>query len=210
MLASARVLPRRLGRGGRARVNLYVALICFPVIFLGELPDKTMFAALLMATKGQAAHVWLGAAAAFVVHVVLAVTVGVAIFALLPAHVINYVVAGGFLLAAVYSWRGDASEEEEEVAGQPSRRSMVLAAFGIVLVAEWGDLTQILTVNLAAKYHSPLSVGVGALLALWSAAAIAVVSGSTLTRLVNLSVLRKATAVILLGLAAYSAYTAIA
>ena len=53
----------------------YVALICFPVIFLGELPDKTMFASLLMATHGRPRQVWLGAAGAFAVHVVLAVTI---------------------------------------------------------------------------------------------------------------------------------------
>lgn len=199
-------------RAESARVNPYIALICFPVIFLGELPDKTMFAALVMATKGRAVHVWLGAAAAFVVHVVLAVTVGAAIFALLPVRVISYVVAGGFLLAAIYSWRSwrdTASEEkEEDAARQPSRHGMTLTAFIVVFLAEWGDLTQILTVGLAAKYHSPLSVGVGSVLALWSAAAVACASGRTLSRLVSVSVIRKVTTVVLLGLAAYYAYTA--
>jgi putative Ca2+/H+ antiporter (TMEM165/GDT1 family) len=33
-------------------VNLAAAAV-FPVIFLGELPDKTMFASLLMATRGR-------------------------------------------------------------------------------------------------------------------------------------------------------------
>jgi putative Ca2+/H+ antiporter (TMEM165/GDT1 family) len=34
-------------------VNLAVAAAVFPVIFLGELPDKTMFASLVMATRGR-------------------------------------------------------------------------------------------------------------------------------------------------------------
>jgi putative Ca2+/H+ antiporter (TMEM165/GDT1 family) len=46
------------------------------VIFLGELPDKTMFASLVMATRGRPLAVWLGATAAFAVHVVIATTVG--------------------------------------------------------------------------------------------------------------------------------------
>ena len=89
-----------------------------------------------------------------------------------------------------------------------SKHGAVLTAFVVIFLAEWGDLTQIVTANLAAKYHSPLSVGVGSLLALWTVAAIAVASGQTLLRFVNVSTVRKLTAVVLVGLAAYSAYLA--
>ena len=47
------------------------------MIFLGELPDKTMFASLVMATRGRPFAVWIGATAAFAVRVVIATTVGV-------------------------------------------------------------------------------------------------------------------------------------
>jgi putative Ca2+/H+ antiporter (TMEM165/GDT1 family) len=57
-------------------VDVYVAAICFPIIFLGELPDKTMFASLLLSTRGRPVQVWLGAAAAFTVHVAIAVSAG--------------------------------------------------------------------------------------------------------------------------------------
>jgi putative Ca2+/H+ antiporter (TMEM165/GDT1 family) len=50
------------------RVDPYVALICFPVIFVAELPDKTIFASLVMATKGRPSPVWLGAAAAYTAY----------------------------------------------------------------------------------------------------------------------------------------------
>ena len=55
-------------------MNPAVAAAVFPVIFLGELPDKTMFASLVMATRGRPFAVWLGATAAFAVHVVIATT----------------------------------------------------------------------------------------------------------------------------------------
>jgi hypothetical protein len=80
-------------------------------------------------------------------------------------------------------------------------------AFVVIFIAEWGDLTQILTANLAAHYHSPVSVGVGALIALWAVAAIAVVGGQSLLKVVNIATIRYATAVILLGLAGYAAWT---
>jgi putative Ca2+/H+ antiporter (TMEM165/GDT1 family) len=65
-------------------MNLAIAVAVFPVIFIGELPDKTMFASLVLSTRGRPLRVWLGAAAAFVVHVAIAVSVGVALLRILP------------------------------------------------------------------------------------------------------------------------------
>ena len=185
-----------------------IALICFPVSFLAELPDKTMFASLVMATKGRPSQVWLGAAGAFVVHVAIATTVGVALFAVLPHRAVDAVVAAMFVFGAGYAWREGTKAEEERAQCEVSKHGAVLTAFVVIFLAEWGDLTQIVTANLAAKYHSPLSVGVASLLALWSVAAIAVVGGQTLLRFVNVSTVRKVTAVVLLALAAYTAYLA--
>ena len=56
----------------------------------------------------------------------------------------------------------------------------------LILVAEFGDLTQIMTANLAARYDSPVSVGVGAVLALWAVAGIGIVGGRTLMKYVPL------------------------
>jgi Ca2+/H+ antiporter, TMEM165/GDT1 family len=190
-------------------MDLYIALICFPVIFIGELPDKTMFASLVMATKGRPRQVWLGAAAAFLVHVVIATTVGVALFAVLPKRVLDGTVSAMFLFGAAYAWREGTKDEEEIAEKEVTKHGVVLTAFIVIFVAEWGDLTQILTANLAAKYHSPLSVGLGAVLALWAVAAIAVASGQTLLRFVNIATIRKVTAAILVVLAAYTAWSAL-
>ncbi|HET9078336.1 MAG TPA: TMEM165/GDT1 family protein [Acidimicrobiales bacterium] len=190
-------------------MNPYIALACFPIIFVGELPDKTMFASLVMATRGRPVHVWLGAAAAFVAHVAIAVTVGVAVFRLLPHRAVDAVVAALFLAGAVYAWVASRSAEEESLGRLPSSRHVVLSAFVVIFAAEWGDLTQILTANLAARYGSPLSVGVGAIAALWAVAAIAVTGGNALLRWVSIRRVRQLTAVVLVVLAAYAAWTAV-
>jgi putative Ca2+/H+ antiporter (TMEM165/GDT1 family) len=190
-------------------VDPLIMLAVFPIIFIGELPDKTMFASLVMATRGRPRQVWLGAAGAFVVHVIIAVTLGLAIFVILPHRVVEGLVAAMFLLGSAYAWREGTKDEEEVAEKEASRHGVVATAFLVIFIAEWGDLTQILTVNLAAKYHSPLSVGIGAVLALWAVAAIAVASGQTLLRYMNISMLRKITAGVLLALAIYSAYLAI-
>jgi putative Ca2+/H+ antiporter (TMEM165/GDT1 family) len=189
-------------------VSPYIALICFPVIFVAELPDKTMFASLLMATRGRPGHVWLGAAGAFVVHVAIATTLGVALFAVLPARAVDATVAVLFLLGAVYAWREGTKSEADLARREASRHGVVLTAFVVIFLAEWGDLTQIVTANLAAKYHSAISVAVGSVLALWTVAALAVASGQSLLRFINISAIRKVTAGILVGLAGYTAWTA--
>lgn len=200
--------PRPVGKVP-GRVDFYVALICFPVIFLGELPDKTMFASLLLSTRGRPLQVWLGAAAAFALHVVIAVTVGVALFALVPRRYLDLVVACLFAVAAGYAWIEGTAMVGKEVPARPSSHNAALTAFVVIFVAEWGDLTQILTANLAARYHQPLPVAAGAVLALWAVAALAVVSGQTLLRFVSIAAVRKITAVALAGLAAYIAWSAL-
>jgi Ca2+/H+ antiporter, TMEM165/GDT1 family len=191
-------------------MQLAVVATVFPLVFLGELPDKTMFASLVLASRGRPFRVWLGAAAAFVVHVAIAVSIGVALFEILPHRVVDVIVAALFAAGAVYSWLvRNAEEESASITASRSAWRTSSAAFGVIFLAEWGDLTQIITANLAARYHSPLSVGVGAILALWVVAAIAVLAGSNLLRVLSVRTLRIVTAVILLALAVYSAVTAI-
>jgi putative Ca2+/H+ antiporter (TMEM165/GDT1 family) len=195
----------------RRKVDVHplIALAVFPIIFIGELPDKTMFASLVMATRGRPRQVWLGAAGAFLVHVVIATTVGVAIFAILPHRVVEGLVAAMFLFGALFAYRESVKNEEELAEDEISKHGVVVTAFIVIFVAEWGDLTQILTVNLAAHYHSALSVGVGATLALWAVAAVAVLSGQTLLRFISVTTIRRVTAVVLVALAGYSTYLAV-
>jgi putative Ca2+/H+ antiporter (TMEM165/GDT1 family) len=189
-----------------------VAIAVFPVIFIGELPDKTMFASLVLASRGRPLTVWLGAAAAFAVHVVIAVTIGVALFRLLPHRAVDLVVAALFALGAGYAfWEARGNEDEtalvEREAG--SHGQIMTTAFIVIFIAEWGDLTQILTANLATHYHSGLSVAIGAVLALWAVAALAVTTGTGLLRYVNVRLVRVVTGVVLLALALFSTLKAI-
>lgn len=191
-------------------MDVAVAAAVFPVIFLGELPDKTMFASLLLASRGRPAAVWVGAAGGFLVHVVIAVAAG-GLLSLAPRRAVDAVVAVLFLGGAIYTLRDSEEHEEEEAretVADVSVRRTTLAAFGVIFLAEWGDLTQILTANLSARYHDPVSVAVGAVLALWAVAGIAVVGGRLLTRL-PLTLIRRVTAAVLVILAIVAAVAAI-
>ena len=193
---------------------MHIAIIAavFPIIFVGELPDKTMFASLVMSTRGKPRSVWLGAAGAFLVHVVIATTIGVALFHLVPHRVLDGIVAFMFLVGAVLAIREARKEEQEEGLVEKeaaSGRRVMTTAFLVIFLAEWGDLTQILTANLAAHYHSPFSVGLGAVLALWAVAGVAVIGGQGLLRFINIKTLRIVTAVVLLGLAGFATWEAL-
>lgn len=181
----------------------------FGLIFLGELPDKTMFASLVLASRGRAGLVWLGAAGAFLLHVVIAVTVGSVLFTFLPHKVVEAVVAVMFLVGAVMAFRDTGEDDEEDGIGARPGSRTVLTAFVVIFIAEWGDLTQILTANLAARYDDPLQVGVAAVLALWAVAGIAMVTGRLLRNL-PVVLLRRITGIVLLALAVLAALDAIA
>jgi putative Ca2+/H+ antiporter (TMEM165/GDT1 family) len=195
-------------------VNPAIAGAVFAVIFIGELPDKTMIASLVLASRGRPGAVWLGAAAAFALHVVIATTLGTVVFHLLAPRAVDIVVAVIFLASAVFAVIEALRERRRPAAPvtppTPRPHRTALTAFAVIFVAEWGDLSQILTANLAAHYHAPLSVGVGATLALWTVCAIAVTGGRWLGRVLNAVALRIATAALLTGLGAYAAWIAVA
>jgi putative Ca2+/H+ antiporter (TMEM165/GDT1 family) len=187
-----------------------VVAAVFPVIFIGELPDKTMFASVVLASRGHPWAVWLGAVGAFAVHVMIATTVGVGLVHLLPHRAVEAVVAGLFVLGAVLVAReGEADETDLVTRESRSHRRVATTAFVVIFIAEWGDLTQILIANLAAHYHAALSVGVGSALALWSVAGIAVVGGQGILRLVPATTMHRVSAVLLAGLAVASAASAV-
>lgn len=184
----------------------------FGIVFVGELPDKTMFASLVLAARGRAPLVWLGVAAAFLVHVSIAVTVGGVLFTLLPHRVVQAVVAVLFLVGAIMALREEDEDGEEDAArsggGRYSALRTIGTAFVVIFIAEWGDLTQILTANLAARYDNPLEVGIAATLALWAVAGVAMVAGK-LMRNLPVKLVRRVTAAVLLVLAALAAFDAI-
>ncbi len=191
-------------------MDLAVFAAVFPLIFLGELPDKSMFASMALASRGRPLAVWLGAAAAFAAHVAIAVSIGVALFNVLPHRAVDALVAVLFAAGAGYAFLiRDQVEKERGEAEAKSSMATLATSFAVIFIAEWGDLTQVLTANLAARYHQPWTVGVAATLALWTVAALAVVGGQGLLQLVSVRIARIATAIVLLILAVVSASKAI-
>ena len=156
----------------------------FTIIFLLELPDKTALAALLLATRHRPLPVLLGAAAAFGIQSAVAVLAG-SLLSLLPRQPIRIGAGLLFLVMAAFlvrrNWRkGEAAERRAVEREEAQHRRPFVTALSVVFVAEWGDLTQLATAALQARYQQPLVVFTAATLALWAVSAIAVVLGNRL------------------------------
>jgi Ca2+/H+ antiporter, TMEM165/GDT1 family len=83
-------------------------------------------------------------------------------------------------------------------------------SFTVLFIAEFGDLTQLATANLAARYHDPASVGAGAVLGLWAAGGLAIAGGRQLLRVVPFHWITRTAAAVMTVLCAASLVTAIA
>ncbi|MGH9046122.1 MAG: TMEM165/GDT1 family protein [Acidimicrobiales bacterium] len=194
-------------------MNLAVAAIVFGLVGVAELPDKTMIANIVMASRGRPAAVWVGATGAFAIHAALAVIAG-RFLQLLPHRVLETIVAVAFGLGAIYlllvpdkSERAKAGADGGAVVAATSAWRIALGSFGVILVGEMGDLTQLLMVNLEARYKAPVSVFIGGFVALAAAAAIGVFFGRALLGRLTVSTIRRIGGVALLGFCAYSVYT---
>jgi putative Ca2+/H+ antiporter (TMEM165/GDT1 family) len=196
-------------------MDIAVIALSFAAIFVVELPDKTFIAALVLSTRYRGIYVWIGVGLAFGVQTLIAVTVGRAVN-FLPDDVVHGVAGLIFLVGAVLLIReapradADEAETEAEFAAKAQTQKTGLAAIGacflVLFAAEWGDLSQLLTISLVGKYGHPASVFIGAWGALLAVSGLAVVAGRLLLRHVKLSVIHYVGATICLVLAGVTAY----
>jgi putative Ca2+/H+ antiporter (TMEM165/GDT1 family) len=191
-------------------VDPVVIGLTFLAIFVVELPDKTFLATLVLATKYRPILVWIGVGLAFAVQTTVAVLLGHAA-SFLPEEVVQSVALLMFTIGAVVllrqglnHHRASLAEGEEEYGADAKPATgfrAVLASFLILFAAEWGDLSQLLTISLVARYEAPVEVFIGALGALLVVSGLAVIAGRTLLRYVPLHVLHYVGAAICLVLA---------
>jgi putative Ca2+/H+ antiporter (TMEM165/GDT1 family) len=179
-------------------MDLAAIAITFGAIFLVELPDKTFIATLVLSTRYRPLAVWIGVGLAFAVQTLLAVLAGT-VATLLPELLIQGIAIAIFLLGAVVLFRtapnadAEEKEQEEEYAAKATEPrtffKALLASFVVLFTAEWGDLSQLLTINMVARFNDPVSVFLGSWGALLTVSGLAVLAGRVLLRHMRLSLL---------------------
>jgi len=168
-------------------MSLVIAATAFLLILPIELPDKTFIATLVLATRYKPLPVWIGVSAAFLVQTTVAVTLG-GLIGRLPRTPAEIFVGLMFLVGGLILIRGASKAEAEEA---ETGWQVVGTSFVVLFVAEWGDLSQLLTAGLVVKYEDPVSVGVGAFLALATVSALGAVLGRTLLRWIKLATIHR-------------------
>ncbi|HXY43861.1 MAG TPA: TMEM165/GDT1 family protein [Acidimicrobiales bacterium] len=185
-------------------MNLALAATTLVLVIPAELPDKTFISCVVLSSRNKALPVWIGGALALTVQAGLAVVAG-GLLALLPHTTVRIVVAVLFMAGAAYLIF--VPEKAEELKGErlgerpvaPPDWRVFLTTFTIIALAEFGDITQVLIANLAARYRDPVAVFVGAAVGFWIVSGFGVLAGQTITRVVPLGLVRRLSGLVLLG-----------
>ncbi len=182
-------------------MNLPALLGAFGLVFLLELPDKTAYTVLILSTRHRALPVLLGSMAAFAIQSAFAVLLGTMLH-LLPAALLDW---GVLALFAGFGLLLLCGKEAKAVERPMPDGHVFLTSFGLVFIAELGDATQLATAAMVARLNDRWSVFIGATLALWAVAAIAVTLGQKLGDRIPKLLVRRLAGTIFLVLAVYVA-----
>ncbi len=146
-------------------MDLGIIAVTFGAIFIVELPDKTFIAALVLSTRYRPLAVWLGVGLAFGVQTLVAVTAG-ALATLLPGHA-DQERGAADLPASARSCcsaplRAPTPRRRSRRRSTPPRRpspktflKAAVASFLVLFAAEWGDLSQLLTISFVDPLPRP-------------------------------------------------------
>jgi Ca2+/H+ antiporter, TMEM165/GDT1 family len=166
------------------------------LITISELGDKTFFIAVILAMRHSRQLVFIGVMVALSAMTIISVLMGqvLSLFPRIYTHYAGIALLIFFGIKLLYEGsRMSAKAGQEEVeaatlvvkeadarlAKDASPWAIILEAFALTFVAEWGDRTQIATVTLAAT-SQPLGVTLGAIAGHAICAVIAVVGGQVI------------------------------
>ena len=188
---------------------LQAFLVAFGVVFLAELPDKTMFATIVLTTRyRRPLAIVVGVTAAMAFHSVLAVAVGEGLRHL-PRTPTLLAVAAVFVAGGLLLLRAQTSDENVHAAPVHSVWGVVGRSALVIGIAEFGDFTQLATVGIVADRGYPVAVAAGSLVAHIVVAILAVVAGTWLQRRLPVRTVQRVAGLLFLVFGAITAISAI-
>lgn len=185
-----------------------VALSAFTLIALAEIGDKSQLVCMTLAARHRHWPVLLGATTAFVILNVLAVAFGASIAAWVPERLMTGIVAVIFAAFGFHALLNQNNGDSEEVV-EKRGHGVFFTTLLLILVAEFGDKTQIAVAGLAGSMAS-IPVWVGATVALVMVSALGVWAGRTVLQRLPLHWLHRAGGAVFLIFAAMAAWRALA
>ena len=185
-----------------------ISISTFTLIALAEIGDKSQLVCMTLAARHRHWPVILGATTAFLLLNTLAVLFGAGVAAWVPERVTAGLVAVLFGTFGVHSlYKQDDGKSEDVV--ERSGHSIFFTTLLLILVAEFGDKTQIAVAGLASSL-TPLPVWLGATAALVIVSALGVWAGRTVLQRLPLHWLHRISGGIFLLFALLAAWRALA
>lgn len=188
--------------------SVSVSLSAFVLIALAEIGDKSQLVCMTLAARHRHWPVLLGAATAFLILNALAVLFGAGVASWVPERVTAGIVALLFGVFGIHALRSQDDDGMEDVV-EKSGHSIFFTTLLLILVAEFGDKTQIAVAGLASSL-SPLPVWLGATLALVMVSALGVWAGRTLLQRLPLVWLHRISGAVFLLFACLAGWRALA
>ncbi|WP_094226971.1 TMEM165/GDT1 family protein [Methanolobus psychrotolerans] len=157
-------------------------LIPFLLVGLAELGDKTQLAVLVLSTKTRKyTSLLAGVMLAFILTDGLAILLGNFIANKVP---MDYVRIGAGILFIIFGLTTLLKKENDDDDGSYELKSPFISGFGLILVSELGDKTQLAAALFATQYD-PLLVFIGVIFALLLLSAMAIYVGKMLMEKIN-------------------------
>jgi Predicted membrane protein len=157
-------------------------LIPFLLVGLAELGDKTQLAVLVLSTKTtKYVSLLAGVMLAFVLTDGLAILLGNFIANRIP---MEYVRIGAGILFIIFGLTTLLNRAEDDDDGSYELKSPFMSGFGLILVSEMGDKTQLAAALFATQYD-PLLVFMGVVFALLILSSMAIYVGKILMEKIN-------------------------
>lgn len=183
---------------------LAAAWISTGTVALAEIGDKTQLLALLLAARYRAPWpIVAGILVATLLNHALAAWFGAWVAQWLRPDVLRWVVAGSFLVVALWTLKPDSLDDDGE---KLPARGAFLATTAALFIAEIGDKTQVATVLLAAKYSPLWEVVAGTTVGMLLANVPVVLLGSRFADRLPLKAARRVAALVFLLLAGWVAW----
>lgn len=184
-------------------MNTTIFLTTFGVIFLAELGDKTQLTAMALAARYPWKKIFIGIALAFTLLNAGAVIAGKALFLIFPIFWTKLASSVLFLFFGATTLLSSVPEKDDHPL---TASGAIRTAFLMILLAELGDKTQLVTLSLSAQYNKPVIVFAASTLALWTVSLIGIFLGKQLLRFMPLHYIHRAAGILFLVFGAVILY----
>lgn len=178
------------------------------IVALAEIGDKTQLLAIVLASRfRRPVPIILGILAATLLNHAAAAGLGYFVAQWLSGQLFQIAVGAAFVMMAAWALIPDKEDERAQNVSSSGVFITTLIAFFLV---EIGDKTQIATSLLAARFHDVVHVTIGTTLGMMLANVPAVFLGEAVTRVVPLSAVRIAAAIVFAAIGVWVLYNAFA